>query len=106
MGFGVASPSVDIDLSIGNRMFDEHHGYVPLTNAGEFACIASLTLVNMGSIMAKTAALVSTGISFGTPVPVSFIVCEFGVVNMDAYLRDEWYWDTSEDDRCVSNDII
>ncbi len=91
MGFSVGSVLVDIDLSIAHRRENKFHGYCPLTNAGEFSCIFSMTMANTGCIMAKTCALVATSTTFGPAVPAVVLLLEFGILNFDAYIRDEWF---------------
>ena len=98
MAFGMASASVDIDLEQGGRKDADYNGYVPLTNLGEFSCIASLTLVNACSIACKTAAVVAASTAVGSWAAGLIFLTEFAIVNLDALMRDEWYWDTIGDE--------
>lgn len=48
-------------------------------------------MVNMGSIMSKTSAIVATSTTFGPAFPAAVLLLEFGLVNLDATIRDEWF---------------
>ena len=101
MGFGLASASIDIDLSPTVRKTSSYHGYTPLSNFGEFSCISALTLINTSCIMARTAAVVASTMAFGAWFPGMLLLFELACVNVNAWLRGEFYWDTLRDESDV-----
>ena len=91
MGFGLASASIDIDISPSVRKAGDYHGYTPLTNFGEFSCLATLTLINTSCIMGRTAAVVASATAFGLWFPVAAMLGELACLQLSLWLRGEWW---------------